>query len=451
MSLEMNKLLQVNGVGPGAVRALVAAGYTTLAQVAAATPDQLTAVKGIGQATAAAILALLGGAGETTDAVQTYRYDETRKNIPPAGLAAQGRIEERPKVRYSYDPHLPPVLRFDGTGKADALPELLQIAQQRALTADEPALLAAALRTQQPWLEWAGKREQRWFEVDPVALHLHERVSAEAIIATARRQDVQRSLFADPEFEYREQVKFYQYDMEWANRLILGDSLVAMNSLAKREDLAGKVQMIYIDPPYGIKFASNFQPFVGQREVKDREQDLTREPEQVKAYRDTWTLGIHSYLAYLRDRLIAAKELLSETGSICVQIGDENLHRVRDVLDEVFGAEHCISVISFTTTTGFSSNYISNIADHVLWYAKDIARAYFQPIFKDKVAGDEGAAKYRPLSMDRHDLALAYDETVLASFDQITAQGATGTEQTFVMNGSTYMPPTGMHWKTSVR
>ncbi|MCB0257968.1 MAG: site-specific DNA-methyltransferase, partial [Anaerolineae bacterium] len=187
--------------------------------------------------------------------------------------------------------------------------------------------------------------EARWFQVDPGALHIHERVAAEATLKLARRQPLQRSLFADPEMEYYEAVKFYQHDMDWANRLILGDSLVVMNSLARREDLAGKVQMIYIDPPYGIKFASNFQPLVNDREVKDRDQDLTREPEQVKAYRDTWTLGVHSYLAYLRDRLIAARELLTDSGSIFVQISDDNVHRVRMLLDEVFGGQnHVVSI-----------------------------------------------------------------------------------------------------------
>jgi adenine-specific DNA-methyltransferase len=145
--------------------------------------------------------------------------------------------------------------------------------------------------------------------VDPVALHIHERVSAQAILKLAQRQPIQRSLFADPELEYRQAVQFYQHDVDWANRLILGDSLVVMHSLTRREDLAGKVQMIFMDPPYGIKFASNFQPLVNQRTVGDSEKDLTREPEQVKAYRDTWTLGTHSYLAYLRDRLIVAREI----------------------------------------------------------------------------------------------------------------------------------------------
>ena len=150
-------------------------------------------------------------------------------------------------------------------------------------------ILAAALKNHSPWLEWAGKQEAESFAVDPVALHIHERVSAKAIVKVAERENVQRELFADPQLEYLEAVQFYQHDVDWTNRLILGDSLTVMSSLAEREDLAGKVQMIYIDPPYGIKFASNFQPTVFQRDVKDKEDDLTREREQIKAYRDTWT------------------------------------------------------------------------------------------------------------------------------------------------------------------
>jgi adenine-specific DNA-methyltransferase len=220
------------------------------------------------------------------------------------------------KIRYEYNPRLAPVLRFDPSGGPDALPGLLQQAQQRKLTEDETRLLAEALRNQEPWLEWTTKSEKRHFEVDPVALHIHERVSPQAILRVAARQDVERSLFADPEQTYNEAVQFYRHEVPWTNRLILGDSLQVMTSLSKREDLAGKVQMIYMDPPYGIKFGSNFQPEVGKRDVKDKEQDLTREPEMVKAYRDTWHLGFHSYLSYLRDRLLLAKELLTTSGSI---------------------------------------------------------------------------------------------------------------------------------------
>ena len=327
--------------------------------------------------------------------VQDYRHDTaTRKNNPPAGIAAQGKIQETPKQEYAYNPHLPPNLRSDPNGDADELPELLQIAQQRALNAEEAKTLADALRHYDgPWLEWAGKQEAKSFTVDPVALHIHERVSAKAILKVAERQNVQRELFADPQQDYSKAVDFYQHDVDWANRLILGDSLTVMSSLAHREDLAGKVQMIYIDPPYGIKFASNFQPTVFQRDVKDRAQDLTREQEQIRAYRDTWTLGVHSYLAYLRDRLIAARDLLTDSGSIFVQISDENIHRVRCIMDEVFGSKNFISQLVFTKTRSLvSSDFVTTICDFILWYAKD---------------RDSAKEKMRKVFLERQDNSLA--------------------------------------------
>ncbi len=225
-------------------------------------------------------------ADSSLDKVTDYRFPEaTRKNNPPAKIAAEGHVPLVPKAEYSYSPRRPPELRFDPTGRTDELPELLAIARKRKLTEAEAWALAEALRVHEPWLEWAGKREARSFAVDPVALHIHERVSAQAILKVAAREDVNRSLFADPEQEYNEAVQFYKHDVDWSNRLILGDSLQVMSSLARREDLAGKVQMIYIDPPYGIKFKSNFQPEIGNREVKDRETDLTREPEMVRPLR----------------------------------------------------------------------------------------------------------------------------------------------------------------------
>ena len=316
---------------------------------------------------------------------QDYRHDAaTRKNNPPAGIASHGKVHEKPRQEYAYNPHLPPSLRFDENGTADQLPELLQKAQQQALSADEVQILAEALKNHSPWLEWAGKQEAKSFAVDPVALHIHERVSAKAIVKVAERENVQRELFADPQQEYLEAVQFYQHDVDWTNRLILGDSLTVMNSLAQREDLAGKVQMIYIDPPYGIKFASNFQPTVFQRDVKDKEGDLTREREQIKAYRDTWTLGVHSYLAYLRDRLLVAKELLTDSGSIFVQISDENVHRVRCIMDEVFGSENCVSLITYRTTTGMSQkNAPLRVNDFLLWYGKDKEAMKFRRLFME--------------------------------------------------------------------
>ena len=327
---------------------------------------------------------------QPTDTIADYRFDAKRTNIPPAGLAAQGKLESPQRIRYTYDPHRPPMLRFDGSGAADKLPELLVTARKRALTNEEASLLAEALRTHQPWLEWANKREKLWFEVEPVALHIHERIAAQAIVKVAARQDVQRDLFADPKLSYREAVQFYQHDMDWANRMILGDSLQVMASLSRRENLAGRVQMIYIDPPYGIKFASNFQPEVGKRDVKDKESDPTREPEMVKAYRDTWTLGVHSYLAYLRDRLMVAKELLADSGSIFVQISDENLHRVRMLMDEVFGAANFVSLVTFRKKTmPLGATYLEGMADYILWYARDKTQTKFRQLYSHQdVQGD---------------------------------------------------------------
>ena len=313
-----------------------------------------------------------GSSGRTaTETVTSIKHLATRKNIPLAGLESHGRVREAPPLQYQYNPHLPPVFRSAPDAAAtDRLSELLAEARHRVLSEDEAKVLEEALKRHEPWLEWSGKRERPWFEVDPVALHMHERVSTQAILRVLAREDVQRDMFADPQQDYAKAVQFYRHDVDWANRMILGDSLQVMASLARREDLAGKVQMVYIDPPYGIRFRSNFQPRLGHRDVKDRERDLTREPEMVKAYRDTWTLGIHSYLAYLRDRLAIARELLSDTGSIFVQIGDENLHRVRCLMDEVFGAENFRCIIAFRTTTGKASSGLDVTCDFLIWYSR---------------------------------------------------------------------------------
>ncbi len=332
----------------------------------------------------------------TDKEVKDYRHDTSkRKNNPPAGIAGQARTPKTPKQEYAYNPHLPPILRSDPHGDVDKLHELLQKAQRETLTPEETEKITNALKHHEPWLEWAGKQETKSFTVDPVALHVHERVSAKAILKVAERENVQRNLFADPQQTPAEVYEFYKHDVDWANRLILGDSLMVMSSLAHREDLAGKVQMIYIDPPYGIKFSSNFQPTVFQRDVRDRDQDLTREPEQIKAYRDTWTLGIHSYLAYLRDRLIVTKDLLTDSGSIFVQISDENVHRVRNIMDEVFGPENFVSQLVFTKTRSLvTSDFVTTICDYILWYAKDrdLAKGKMRKVFV--MRGDDSLASH---------------------------------------------------------
>ena len=394
--------------------------------------------------------------------VQDYRHDDaTRRNNPPVGIASHGGLREKPKQEYAYNPHLPPILRFDDSGDADKLPELLEKAKH-GLSDDEIKLLADALKDRAPWLEWAGKQEAKSFAVDPVALHIHERLSAKAILSVAARQDVQRDFFADPQQEYREAVQFYQHDVDWSNRLILGDSLTVMSSLAHREDLAGKVQMIYIDPPYGINFHSNFQPTVFQRDVKDRDSDLTREREQIKAYRDTWTLGVHSYLAYLRDRLIVAKELLTDSGSIFVQIGDENVHLVRNLMDEVFETTNFVSQISvFKTTT--PRKLLDNNLFYLIWYAKNIERFKYHQVFVDKPC-DEWARntkggswgvtidlRDRPLTpREKANTNLLPPEAMVYQLSGLTSSGAGSSRPPFTFQGIVHHTDSKSHWKTSV-
>jgi adenine-specific DNA-methyltransferase len=334
-----------------------------------------------------------GGLGNVTD----YRHDEaTRKNNPPAKIAAEGTVPLMPKIRYEYSPRLAPALRFDSAGAADQLPELLQKAQRQPLTAAEAEQLGAALRNQEPWLEWANKREKRWFDVDPVALHIHERVSPQAILRVAARQDIEPSLFGDPQQSYQEAVQFYRHEIPWTNRLILGDSLQVMTSLSRREDLAAKVQMIYMDPPYGIRFGSNFQVSIDNRDMTDRESDLTREPEMIKAFRDTWSLGLHSYLSYLRDRLLVAKELLCDSGSIFLQIGDENLPAVSLVMDEVFGGSNRVQVI--TVKKKSSTQKGQSVVDYLLWYARDKSKVKMPNLYTDPGL-PEDAEKYRRVEL----------------------------------------------------
>jgi adenine-specific DNA-methyltransferase len=327
--------------------------------------------------------------------VTQFKYpDAKRKHIPPSGEMATNKVREEPKVTFAYDPHRTPALRFNE--RVAHCRELLEKSTRTSLQREEAAELAALLEAEQPWLEWAGKREQTHFEVDPVALHIHERVSAQAILNTVRREDIQRDFFAEPALPAREARAYYRYDVDWANRLILGDSLQVMTSLARREGLAGQVQMIYVDPPYGIKFSSNWQNEVGKRDVKDTDEDLTREPEMIKAYRDTWTLGVHSYLAYLKQRLILARELLTDAGSIFVQISDKNLHRVRAVLDEVFGAENFLGQIGVQKTGGLAADFLITTVDFLLWYSKDRERATYHQLFRERTAGDT--------SLDRYDM-----------------------------------------------
>jgi len=275
--------------------------------------------------------------------VFSYRYPDRRKNNPEVGLVNEASDPEQAKTPYAYNPHLDPALQFDSArAKAEKLIE-------NALAGDDPAAMRHVLkeprRMSAPYLQWTGKAERTSFKEDTVSLH--ERIDAMSILsAVSKRQGKKAGAAATGGFQpglfeasfesmpLRSAVDFYKHDRGWANRLVAGDSLLVMNSPLPKESMAEQVQMIYIDPPYGIKYGSNFQPFTNKRDVKDRSDvDLTQEPETIKAFRDTWELGIHSYLTYLRDRLLLAKNLLSQTGSVFVQISDENLHRVRELCD----------------------------------------------------------------------------------------------------------------------
>jgi len=250
-----------------------------------------------------------------------------------------------------------------------------------------------------PHLQWTGKAERLSFKVPTLPLFIHERLSTKAILETLkghRRSDEEQlslveNLFGDPRHSETDQLlKAYAHADQWVNRMILGDALVAMNSLLRFESLGGQVQMIYIDPPYGVKFGSNFQPFVRKRDVAHGDDaDLTREPEMVQAYRDTWELGLHSYLTYLRDRLLLSRELLHPSGSIFVQISDENLHHVRELMDEVFGAENFVSVITVMKTTGASSRLLATTADFLVWYARDKTRIKSRALFAQRGPEDD--------------------------------------------------------------
>ena len=282
--------------------------------------------------------------GDTPTPIFDFKYQEKRKNIPTHELRDfVAEEEKKPKtVLYPRDPSLDPQLVWKGKDEQDARP----------------------------------------LEVPAVPIYIQEKILPKAIIEEVRAQakgerpEGQLSLFADFNgLDFEEMVDFYRHEQNWANRLILGDSLLVMTSLAEKEGLKGQVQMIYIDPPYGIKFGSNWQVSTRRREVKDGKiEDLTRQPEQIRAYRDTWKLGIHSYLSYLRDRLVVARELLTDTGSIFVQIGDENVHLIRNLMDEVFGGENFIVEIILKKTPSHEGRLLEAINDYILWYSKSKIR-----------------------------------------------------------------------------
>ncbi|MEW6672504.1 MAG: site-specific DNA-methyltransferase [Thermodesulfobacteriota bacterium] len=318
-----------------------------------------------------------------------------------------------------------------------------------------------------PQLVWKGKDDQdrEDLAVPVVPIYIQEKIHPRAIISALPRKtqpgDSQLDLFADfnggPE-GFEQKIDFYRHDQNWSNRMILGDSLLVMTSLAEKEGLKGKVQTIYFDPPYGIKFGSNWQVSTRKRDVKDgKAEDATRQPEQVRAFRDTWKLGIHSYLAYLRDRLSAARDLLTETGSVFVQISEENLHLIRCVLDEVFGSENFLSQINYATTGGFDTLTLSRIGDHLIWYAKDKKHIKYRQLFDEKGSAlDQQKSKYDQIELkdgNRRALARLDREKGIPAgariyrLDNLFGQGAPDQSTPFEYKGVIYNPPKNNHWK----
>jgi adenine-specific DNA-methyltransferase len=350
---------------------------------------------------------------KSAKAVETLTHEEaTRKNIPTAELQslAERAEETHPKKPTQY-PRATPLDEGETRPRdGDLDPQIIWNGARIRLTREQIERLSekGEIEIGEAQLVWRGKDTQDWSDlvVQAPPLYIQEKIHPKVVIddlirrTKARAQEATDApdLFADFNgLDPEARLEFYEHDQHWSNRMILGDSLQVMASLAEREGLRGKVQCIYFDPPYGIKFNSNWQVSTLSRDVKDgKREDISREPEQVKAFRDTWKDGIHSYLTYLRDRLTVARELLTDSGSIFVQIGDENAHRVRVMLDEVFGEKNFIAQIVFSKTAGATSEFIPGTYDILLFYSKSRDHLKFRPLYRHKeLLGDGGSAYTR--------------------------------------------------------
>lgn len=359
----------------------------------------------------------------TTDAaaVASYKHKDKRKRIPTQEESIKLSVRERQPVkkRYEYDPSL------------------------------------------DPQLVWAGKKEAgSELSVSTIPIYVQEKIAPEAIIARLKqgaKDEMQLTLFSETtQQQFDKAVEFYKHEDNWQNRMILGDSLLVMNSLLEKEGMRGKVQTIYIDPPYGIKFGSNWQVSTRKRDVKDNKlDDFIRQPEQIKAFRDTWELGIHSYLSYLRDRLIIARELLIESGSCFVQINDENVHLVRNIMDEVFG-NNFVTIIPFRKTVGATSNLLPVVNDYLVWYAKNKEEVKFRKLFRKKDIFDrdrkfqwveEGDGKVRRITEEDFD---KLDLIKVLALDDLTSQEPTATGNFPIkFEKKIFYPGSNRHWRTT--
>jgi adenine-specific DNA-methyltransferase len=360
--------------------------------------------------------------------VTSYKHDETRKRIPTQEESAMLSAKERQPVKksYQYDPSL------------------------------------------DPQLVWSGKAERGdEFGVSTVPIYVQEKIAPEAIIAKLKDENAgmsqQFTLFSDTAADqYNKMVSFYEHEDKWQNRMILGDSLIVMNSLLEKEGMRGRVQCVYLDPPYGIKFGSNWQTSTRKTDVRDNKlEDFVRQPEQVKAFRDTWELGIHSYLAYLRDRLLTSRELLTESGSCFLQISDENVHLVRNLMDEVFGSENFIAQIFVQKTGGFSPNFISSIGDYIVWYSKNKVSTKFRPLFREELFPDSRDPNYVWIELPTGEVRKMTTEerqrvtplpvgARIFRHGPLQSDGKSSSNQKFTFEGKDYYPSSNGHWKTTV-
>jgi len=396
----------------------------------------------------------------------TYRHPTAESLLrPEVGTQAQFR-KKKPPVKYRYDDSLDPAMSWD---EGSAVREKGERLIREILEADSLEAARAAAESLKamsaPFLNWSGKAERAEFEVPTLPLFIHERLSTTAIIETLKGHKKgmeQLTLFGDPHHSIADQVlKAYEYADKWVNRMILGDSLMVMNSLLHYEGMGGQVQTINMDPPYGVKFGSNFQPFVRKRDVKHGDDDhMTYEPEMVQAYRDTWELGLHSYLTYMRDRLYLAHELLAPSGSIFVQISDENLHHVRELMDEVFGPNNFAGIISFQKTGGIEATLLPPTVDYLLWYGRDKSSIKYRQLFLERSLGDT--------SLDRYDMVLFDDGTSRRlkkpeieadaipegakryQLVSLYSDGASSETKSFTFHGKKYRPRADTHWKTTI-
>ncbi|MGE5528241.1 MAG: site-specific DNA-methyltransferase [Patescibacteria group bacterium] len=354
---------------------------------------------------------------------------------PDVGLQAQFKKKKLP-VKYRYDPSLDPELSWDINADRERAEVLIEQIRTASTLEEAKAAAEQLKRMSQPFLNWAGKAERSEFTVPTLPLFVHERLSTKAILESVRTRKRMIGLFADPELAIADRaLKAYEHKTGWVNRLILGDSLVVMNSLLQYEGLGGQVQMIYMDPPYGVKFGSNFQPFIRRRDVKHNDdEDMTREPEMVQAYRDTWELGLHSYLTYLRDRLWLCRELLSPTGSIFIQISDDNLHMIRCLMDEVFGAGNYLNTIAFVKTSGVTTKFLPSRIDFLVWYARNKEYSKYHQIYVTKSTEMGTAENYNWIELpdgtrrgltaaERRDRTLVPNNAKIYKPDNITSQG----------------------------